>query len=71
MEYIKKAEDMRENNPKEYQSILSKPSPPSDNSLRSKLNNSVQEDIDPNDNMIGTPDSFYDEEERKEAYEDP
>ena len=70
MEYIKKAEDMRENNPKEYQSILSKPSPPSDNSLRSKLNNSVQEDIDLNDNMIGTPDSFYDEEERKEAYED-
>ena len=70
MEYIKKAEDMRENNPKEYQSILSKPSPPSDKSLRSKLNNSVQEDIDLNDNMIGTPDSFYDEEERKEAYED-
>ena len=69
-EYIKKAEDMREQNPDKYQSILRQPSPPSDDSWRSKLNNSVQEDIDLNDNMVGTPDSFYDEEERKEAYED-
>ena len=69
-EYIKKAEDMREENPDKYQSILRQPSPPSDDSWRSKLNNSVQEDVDLNDNMVGTPDSFYDEEERKEAYLD-
>ena len=30
----------------------------------------IKEDIDLNDGMIGSPDSFYDEEERKEAYED-
>lgn len=38
MEYIKKAEDMREQNPDKYQSILRQPSPPSDDSWRSKLN---------------------------------
>ena len=30
----------------------------------------IKEDIDLNDGMIGSPDSFYDEEERKEAYDD-
>ena len=30
----------------------------------------IIEDIDLNDNMLGTPDSYYDEEERKEAYLD-
>ena len=30
----------------------------------------IKEELDLNDGMIGTPDSFYDEEERKEAYED-
>ena len=31
---------------------------------------SFKEELDLNDGMIGSPDSFYDEEERKEAYED-
>ena len=30
----------------------------------------IREDIDLSDNMIGTPDSYYDEEERKEAFQD-
>ena len=30
----------------------------------------IKEELDLNDNMLGTPDNFYDEEERKEAYED-
>ena len=30
----------------------------------------IKEDIDLNDNMLGIPDSYYDEEERKEAYLD-
>ena len=38
MEYIKKAEDMREQNPDKYLSILRQPSPPSDDSWASKFN---------------------------------
>ena len=30
----------------------------------------IREDVDLSDNMIGQPDSYYDEEERKEAYAD-
>tara|TARA_B100000963_G_scaffold29685_1_gene22044 strand:+ start:198 stop:2426 length:2229 start_codon:yes stop_codon:yes gene_type:complete len=30
----------------------------------------IKEELDLNDNMLGTPDNYYDEEERKEAYED-
>ena len=37
---------------------------------KSKKSESFSEDIDLNDGMIGSPDSYYDEEERKEAYED-
>ena len=78
-DYISKAESMREENPEKYQSILRQPSPPSDDSWRSKLNNSVENDDiqleemdmpDISDEMIGTPDNFYDEEQRKEAYKD-
>jgi hypothetical protein len=78
-DYISKAEGMREEDPDKYQSILRQPSPPSDDSWASKLNNSVENDDiqieemdmpDLSDDMIGTPDSFYDEEERKEAFND-
>ena len=37
---------------------------------KSKKSESFSEDIDLNDGMIGSPDSYYDEEERREAYED-
>ena len=78
-DYISKAESMREENPDKYQSILRQPSPPSDDSWASKLNNSVENDDiqieemdmpDLSDDMIGTPDAFYDEEQRQEAFKD-
>ena len=78
-DYISKAKSMREENPEKYQSILRQPSPPSDDSWASKLNNSVENnDIqieemdmpDISDDMIGTPDNYYDDEQRKEAYVD-
>lgn len=37
-DYINKAQDMREENPEKYKSILSQPSPPSDDSWASKFN---------------------------------
>ena len=30
----------------------------------------IKEDVDLSDNMIGEPDSYYDEQERREAFED-
>jgi hypothetical protein len=78
-DYISKAESMREENPEKYQSILRQPSPPSDDSWRSKLNNSVENDDiqieemdmpDLSDDMIGTPDDYYDAEQRQEAFKD-
>ncbi len=65
-EYISKAEELRNNENDKYKSILRQPSPSSDDSWASANLNLKEGE----EGMIGEPDSYYDAEQRQEAYDD-